>query len=101
MSFGLRNTENYEKAISEISRVLKPDGIFVHLDFDKKSKLADFIFEKIVRLFCNKEYKYLLDSKKEFPDSEKLIKMFENSGLKHIKTKEFLFGIISAQYMKK
>lgn len=101
MSFGLRNTENYDKTIEEVVRVLKKSGIFVHLDFDKKSKLADFIFEKIVRLFRNKDYEYLLNSKKEFPDSAGLIKMFENAGLMRNKTKSFLFGIISAQYVVK
>lgn len=105
ISFGLRNTENYEKVVSEIYRVLKTDGIFVHLDFDKKSKFADFIFEKLVKIFFkltkNQNYEYLLNSKEEFPDSDELINMFKSQGFKYIKTKRYLWGIISAQYLKK
>lgn len=101
ISFGLRNTENYTLALKEIHRVLKPNGIFVHLDFDKKSKLADFIFEKIVKIFKNRDYEYLLNSKKEFPDSKNLIKLFTENGFETVKTKSFLLGIISAQYMEK
>lgn len=101
ISFGLRNTENYEKAVIEINRVLKSGGIFVHLDFDKKSKLADYVFEKIVKSFKNENYEYLLKSKKEFPDSAQLIKLIEQNGFKHLKTNNYLLGIISAQYFTK
>ena len=101
ISFGLRNTENYVKTVSEINRVLKKGGIFVHLDFDKKSKLADFIFEKIVKTLKNESYDYLLQSKKEFPSGNELVNLFTSQGFKLSKTKNFLFGIVSAQYLLK
>lgn len=104
-SFGLRNTENYAKVVSEISRVLKPNGIFVHLDFGKNSKLADSVFEKIVNFVAlfqhNSDYKYLLASKQEYPSPEELIKLFEANNMTFIKRKDFLLGIISAIYMQK
>lgn len=100
ISFGLRNTENYEKTISEIKRVLKNGGIFVHLDFDKKSRFANFIFEKIVKTLKSTDYEYLLQSKNDFPDSNGLIDLFASQGFNLIKTKSFLFGIISAQYLQ-
>lgn len=107
ISFGLRNIENYDKALDEINRVLKVGGKFLHLDFGKKNFLADVIYDfvipKLVKiLYCNEiPYKYLVQSKKEFFDEKHLTKLFENHNLEIIKTKSFLFGTISCQLCKK
>ena len=39
ISFGLRNTKNLDKALSEAYRVLKPGGRFLCLEFSKIQKL--------------------------------------------------------------
>lgn len=39
LGFGLRNFENYEKVVSEIARVLKNGGFFLHLTFLKAMSL--------------------------------------------------------------
>lgn len=105
ISFGLRNTQDYELALKEISRVLKPNGVFLHLDFEKKSKLADFVFFLLVKIIAilqkNANYIYLLETKREFPDVNTLIKMFAKYGLTLYKRKDFLLGIISAQMCRK
>lgn len=105
-SFGLRNIENYEKAIKEISRVLKSKGEFLHLDFGKKnifSKIFDLITLPLIKLFYGNHlpYEYLIKSKKEFPSPENLVKLFEQNGFKLKCRKDFLFGIISTQIMQK
>ncbi len=105
MSFGLRNTANYNRAMSEIKRVLKPDGIFVHLDFGKEAKFVDEIFHKIVKFIAeiqeDDSYVYLLESKNNFPPAEKLIELFAEHGLQTKLRKDYLQGIISAQYCVK
>jgi ubiquinone/menaquinone biosynthesis C-methylase UbiE len=46
-------------------------------------------------------YKYLLNSKKEFPEPDDLVKMFEQHGFKRVCIKNYLFGVISAQIVEK
>lgn len=105
MSFGLRNTASYTRAIAEVKRVLKPNGHFVHLDFGKDAKYADEIFHKIVKFIAqvqeDESYIYLLESKNSFPAPEQLIELFAAHGLETIERKDYLQGIISAQYCKK
>ena len=45
LGFGLRNFENYEKVVSEIARVLKNGGFFLHLDLFKGNKPVNKIFD--------------------------------------------------------
>ncbi len=105
MSFGLRNTTDYNRAMAEIKRVLKPNGIFVHLDFGKEAKLVDEIFHKVVKFIAEVQeedsYVYLLESKNNFPPAEKLIELFASHGLETKLRKDYLQGIISAQYCVK
>ena len=102
ISFGLRNTVSFDKALSEISRVLKPGGIFVHLDFGDANKHADRVFYELVKFIAELQgddcYVYLLQSKNEFPPVEKLIELFARHGLKCGQRRDYIFGIISAQY---
>ena len=101
ISFGFRNIENYEAALREIHRVLKPNGQFVYLEFDNSNILANFIFDNIVKisakLFCkdNSAYKYLVKSKLEFFNRQEIIKIFDKYKLKKVKEKSFMFGTIA------
>lgn len=106
MGFGLRNILNAEKAVEEVFRILKPNGVFLHLDFGQKniaSKMYDFFTPILVKLFSEniQAYSYLIKSKKEFPLPEDLVKDFESKGFKLIKCKDFLCGVISAQVLVK
>lgn len=110
IGFGLRNIEDRQKAISEIYRTLKPNGKFLHLDFGNHTisgKLFNFLVLAIINCFgiifnLNKDsYKYLIQSRNEYPEPEKLIKEFENYGFKLIKRKDFFFGAISFQILQK
>lgn len=107
ISFGLRNIENYDKALDEIYRVLKPNGLFMHLDFGKKNILGDFIFDIIipplVKIFYkdNLPYEYLIKSKKIFFNEKMLIELFERHNLKLKEKHTMLFGGAGCQICKK
>lgn len=107
ISFGLRNIENYDLALDEIYRILKPKGKFLHLDFCKNNPLADifydFLIPKLVKIFYkdNVPYEYLIKSKQLFFDEKNLIELFKKHNLKLIKQKKFLFGTIACQLCEK
>lgn len=106
MCFGLRNIQNAEKAVEEVYRILRPKGRFLHLDFGTKnilSRIYDVIIPVIVKIFTQNTfpYKYLIESKKIFPEPDDLIKDFENKNFKFYKKLDFMFGAISAQIMTK
>lgn len=103
ISFGLRNIENYDKALDEIYRVLKPNGLFMHLDFGKKNFLGDLLFDivipHLVKIFYkdNLPYEYLVKSKQLFFDEKALIKLFERHNLPLKEKHTMFFGGASCQ----
>lgn len=106
MGFGLRNISNPERALSEILRILKPGGKFLHLDFGRKnfaSSLFNLIIPVSAFIFGGnfKSYSYLIKSKNAFPEPEELISDFEKSGFIFVKRKDYLFRVISTQILKK
>jgi demethylmenaquinone methyltransferase/2-methoxy-6-polyprenyl-1,4-benzoquinol methylase len=51
ISFGLRNTKNLNKALSEAYRVLKPGGRYLCLEFSKiQNSNLDFIYKNYSKL---------------------------------------------------
>ena len=108
MAFGLRNIQDYEKAISEINRVLCQGGYFMHLDIFKGNKFINWIFDKTAYLLAYifsknpNSYKYLIKSKNDFFSPDELIIEVEKLGFCCTKKRTWLFGMISAQlYCKK
>ena len=106
MGFGLRNIQNAEKSVEEIYRILKPNGLFMHLDFGEK-KILNWLFENTVpylaKIFsCNSNaYSYLIDSKREFLPPNELVKDFESKGFLFKKRLDYMFNVISCQIMEK
>lgn len=107
ISFGLRNIEDYNKALDEIYRVLKPEGLFFHLDFAKENFIANIIYDfaipGLIKLFYknNLPYKYLVQSKKEFFNSESLTKLFTQHNFIFLEKNSFLMNTIACQLFKK
>lgn len=106
IGFGLRNISNPEKALKEIYRVLKPGGKFLHLDFGRKNLAGKFfeIFTPVAaKIFLKnaEPYKYLIKSKRVFPEPQELISDFEKSGFEFKLRKDYVLGAISVQIMKK
>ncbi|MCF6358357.1 MAG: bifunctional demethylmenaquinone methyltransferase/2-methoxy-6-polyprenyl-1,4-benzoquinol methylase UbiE, partial [Draconibacterium sp.] len=93
VGFGVRNFENLEKGLTEILRVLKPEGVFYVLEFSKPQKTPfkqfyKFYFTKILPLvgrMVSKDtnaYTYLPESVKEFPAGERLLTILAEVGFK-------------------
>lgn len=104
--FGLRNVENRQKALSEVYRTLKTGGKFLHLDFGKHnfvSKMFDIAVPFLVKLKRKdtQSYKYLINSKNDYPEPQELIREFQQCGFKLLESKEFMFGAIACQIVEK
>ncbi len=107
MGFGLRNIENANLAIDEVIRVLKPDGIFMHLDFSKTNPAGDFIFDMfvpfLVHVFYNNTvpYEYLVKSKQEYFNPQELVDKFQTRGLKYVTQNFYALNMMCATVMKR
>ena len=107
ISFGLRNVPDYKKCLDEMKRVTKNGGIVVNIDTGKPKGFFALIFKlyffhivPVIGSVLGGEkapYKYLPESTEEFPNSDELVKLFKEIGLKNVKKYEFLGGAISEQ----
>jgi demethylmenaquinone methyltransferase/2-methoxy-6-polyprenyl-1,4-benzoquinol methylase len=103
LAFGFRNFADYEKALSEIHRVLTPGGRLVLLEFPPPPKGA---FGLVYRLYFGKllpfiggvvsgnfgAYRYLPESVEAFPPPEALKALMEGVGFK-VRYELLTFGV--------
>lgn len=103
ISFGLRNLPDYEKAVREFVRVLRPGGTFWCLDSYKPDPPAvqpfyKFYFRDIVglqgKLLAGNEsaYRWLYDSTEQFLSKQALLRLLKHCGLERAACKRYLFG---------
>jgi ubiquinone/menaquinone biosynthesis methyltransferase len=105
ISFGLRNTKDINKALSEAYRVLKPGGRFLCLEFSKiQNSNLNFIYKnysKLIPLIGNfivgekEPYEYLIKSIKNFVNQEKLVSLMEKNNFKKCFYRNLSGGIVS------
>lgn len=105
ISYGLRNVLEYEQALREFARVLKPGGIVVVLDFFKKPSPS--LLDRIIGIYTKHilpcigylisrnyaAYKYLPDSMEEFISPDELALAFKKVGIKPLEIKSYSAGI--------
>ena len=105
ISFGLRNTKNLNKSISEAYRVLKKGGRFLCLEFSKiENSNLDFLYKKYSKIIPylgelivgeKKPYEYLLKSIDEFVNQKQLIEIMKKNGFKNCNYRNLSGGIVS------
>jgi demethylmenaquinone methyltransferase / 2-methoxy-6-polyprenyl-1,4-benzoquinol methylase len=106
VSFGVRNFEFLEKGLSEILRVVKPNGRLVILEFSKPKNVfvktfynfyMKVISPNVAKLFSkNKEaYQYLDESIQKFPEGKDFVAVMEKVGFRNTIYKPLTFGICS------
>lgn len=104
VGFGIRNFENLEKGLTEILRVLKPNGIFVILETSVPTKFPlkqgyNFYTKMVVpmmgKLFSKdqKAYAYLSESAKNFPFGKDLNNILTKVGFTSVKHEPQTMGI--------
>ena len=105
ISFGLRNTKNLNKSLSEAFRVLKKGGRFFCLEFSKiNNDYLDYIYKNYSKLIPaigefivgdKKPYEYLIKSIKGFVDQDELIALMKENKFQKCEFRNLNGGIVA------
>ncbi len=105
ISFGLRNTTNLGKVLSEAYRVLRPGGRFLCLEFSKiQNENFEYIYKQYSKLIPlvgkyivgkKEPYEYLVRSIEEFVNQEELLELMKNNNFKKCNYRNLTNGIVS------
>ena len=112
VAFGVRNFENLSKGLSEMYRVLKPEGQVAILEFSKPKsfpikQLYNFYFKSVLPFIGkivskdNSAYTYLPESVNQFPERKLFINEMEKVGFENCNCSQLSFGIASIYSAKK
>ena len=103
ISFGIRNTSNIEKSLTEAYRVLKPGGKFFCLEFSKvENEIINLLYKNYSKLIPSlgkiivgddRPYKYLTESIKKFYSQDEFVGIMEKSGFHSIEYRNLNSGI--------
>jgi len=104
VAFGVRNFEDLNKGLSEMYRVIKPNGVVVILEFSKPKsfpvkQIYGFYFKNILPILGkmiskdNFAYTYLPDSVSKFPEGNDFVSTLKTIGFKELKRVPLTFGI--------
>ena len=105
ISFGLRNTKDLDKALTEAYRVLKPGGRYLCLEFSKIQNTGlDFIYKTYSKLIPSigklivgekEPYEYLIKSIEKFISQDELVDLMKKNGFKKCTYRNLSGGIVS------
>jgi len=105
ISFGLRNTKNLDKALTEAHRVLKPGGRYLCLEFSKIQNLGlNFIYKNYSKLLPSigklivgekEPYEYLVKSIENFVNQDQLVDLMKKNEFKKCSYRNLSGGIVS------
>ncbi len=105
ISFGLRNTKDLNKSLSEAFRVLKPGGRFLCLEFSKiQNSNLEFIYKNYSKLIPTigklvvgekQPYEYLIESIEKFVNQDELTSLMIKNNFKKCFYRNLSGGIVS------
>ena len=103
IAFGIRNMTHMERALEEITRVLRPGGRYLCLEFSKPWALlrpfynlySYLVIPRLGAMVARQPaaYTYLIESIRRFPDQQETVQMMQKAGLTDVKYKNLSFGI--------
>ena len=105
VAFGLRNMTHKDVALAEMTRVLKPGGRLMVLEFSKVHKSLEKVYDaysfgllpKIGKFVARDEasYQYLAESIRMHPDQETLKTMMQTAGLANVEYWNLAAGVVA------
>lgn len=112
IAFGFRNLVNRDKALHEMHRVLKKDGLLAILEFSKPKvpiirNVYFFYLKKIIPLIGGlltgdyQAYRYLATSIENFPEVETVREMLRMASFSEVFTKSLTFGVVTLYLWRK
>lgn len=111
-AFGVRNFANLNKGLSEMYRVLKPNGKLMILEFSKPTlfpfkQLFNFYFKNILPFIGRitskdpKAYSYLYESVQKFPDYDDFGAVLKKLGFHSVEWQKLTLGICTIYTARK
>jgi len=105
ISFGIRNTESFERCLIEMARVVKSGGTIVILETAKLNGFSKYLYRFIQSVFIRpvgrkltgdlEAYDWLTDSSNNFPDKVEFIRLMNStSKFSSISSKSFMFNSV-------
>ena len=105
ISFGLRNTKDLNKSLTEAHRVLKPGGRFLCLEFSKiQNSNLNYIYKNYSKIIPTigkyivgekQPYEYLIKSIKNFVNQDELLDLMKKQNFKNCTYRNLSGGIVS------
>ncbi len=104
VGFGVRNYENLEKGLTDMLRVLRPEGKAIILEFSKPKKfpvkqLFGFYSKRMIPFFGkriskdSRAYTYLPESVEAFPEGQAFVDIMSKIGYKQVEARLVSGGI--------